>query len=433
MTVAQIPPLFLNRFEVDSSAPFQRYLNRLEVEIAAEDYQELLRVERLWRPLTGPVCERMVDLTERLLMITQNQYNRQMLQQKGARIYLDREAYRVYFHLQNQWLCFVPVWREGILRRFLRYLPSSKTDWHSCQTELPGFECRYLPDEAGGTLLLRHRDGVSPDQPLLTAAHGPYDPHTFEVMLFFLRSGKASAAVVNLGYSGREPLTDTNVQRLRLWECPLNPSNLDVVFPYTDEEGLPYSYKTERHLGTFVRTLGMKPPPLIIDIHGCVGTGPEDQRLMVGLGGMPPFPVLEKLGELTRRGSVFHLKPQARLRQGLGLLRDLSDELYVQFCSSLSEGYQFFVLGRLQLLGRKVDLKREVGSLLDGEERSYLPDEHIRWLPGAGANALQRVEAGLIDPNIQCLHVEIPTFVRQKIRLHLKELAINESLDSSSL
>ena len=36
-----ISPLFLSQFEVDEALPFQRHLNRLEVEIGQEDYSKL--------------------------------------------------------------------------------------------------------------------------------------------------------------------------------------------------------------------------------------------------------------------------------------------------------------------------------------------------------------------------------------------------------
>ena len=43
----KISPLFLSQFEVDETVPFQRHLNRLEVEIGQEDYSRLKRVELL--------------------------------------------------------------------------------------------------------------------------------------------------------------------------------------------------------------------------------------------------------------------------------------------------------------------------------------------------------------------------------------------------
>ena len=64
---------------------------------------------------------------------------------------------------------------------------------------------------------------------VLTVSHGPYDPHTLEVAFYFLRSGKGRAAVINLGFFGREPLAVSNLQKLKGWGVPLNPSNIDVI------------------------------------------------------------------------------------------------------------------------------------------------------------------------------------------------------------
>ena len=36
-----ISPLFVSQFRVDEASPFTRYLNRLEVEVAGENYEEL--------------------------------------------------------------------------------------------------------------------------------------------------------------------------------------------------------------------------------------------------------------------------------------------------------------------------------------------------------------------------------------------------------
>ena len=429
----QIPPLFLGRFVVDEATPFQRCLNRLEVEVAKEDYRQLLAVERLGRPLAESTYAGMDDLTPRILATTQNDYNRRLLQERGVRIYLDPANYNVYYRQEQGGIRFVSVWRQGVLRRVFGAVPTQPVAWQPCPRLLPGFSAAFVPDEAGGSLLFR-RDGASlAGAPLLTAAHGPYDPHTFDVLLYFLRSGKAGHALVNLGYSGREPLTDDNLARLVQWGLPLNPSNIDVIYPYTDRRGLPYAYKTERGLRRFVTALGAGVPGLIIDIHGCVGTSSDDQRLLIGLGGLQPFPVVATLGRLEQRDSVAHLFPHEPLRQGLELVRNLSEALYVQLCDSAESGYHFFVMGKLQMVGRAVDLKVDVASLLADEHRSYLPAEGVRWLPGAGANALQRLEASLLDPAILCLHVEIPTAVRRAIHHHLWELAIGESLDSSSL
>ena len=72
-------------------------------------------------------------------------------------------------------------------------------------------------------------------------------------------------------------------------------------------------------------------------------------------------------------------------------------------------------------------------SLLEGEERTYLPADGVRWLPGAGANALQRREADKLMPGLLCLHVEIPTAVRRRMVLKLREMEIVSSLESSGL
>ena len=77
-----------------------------------------------------------------------------------------------------------------------------KPSWRPCGKTLPEFEGRYLPDAAGGVLLLRHwQDDIRRRSPLITASHGPYDPHTLEVALYFLRTGKGGSALVNLGYA----------------------------------------------------------------------------------------------------------------------------------------------------------------------------------------------------------------------------------------
>jgi len=38
-----------------------------------------------------------------------------------------------------------------------------------------------------------------------------------------------------------------------------------------------------------------------------------------------------------------------------------------------------------------------------------------------------------LNPQTQCLHVEIPTAVRRRIALKMRELAITDSLDASIL
>jgi len=428
----QIPPLFLSRFTVDDSAPFQRHLNRLEVEIGQEDYRHLKRVELLEEPLSDEQASGMVDITERLLATTQNNYNRNLLQTLGIRVLLDEASYQVYYLCGDRTIRFIPLWREKVLRKFFGHVPLADSGWLPCRSLLPDFEVRFLPDEAGGALLLRRIEGAE-GLPLLTATHGPYDPHTLEVALYFLRTGKGGAATVNLGFAGREPLTDGNLRQLQTWGVPLNPSNIDVIYPYVDEHGHPYSYKMERGLRPFIELLGIGSPELILDIHGCVGACPEDRKVVVGLGGLPPFCALDRLGRVEQRGDVLHLFPVPLLERGLELVRELSEEVFLQFCSAAGCCYHFAVLGGLQALGRQIDLRRDVDSLLEGEERTYLPADMVRWLPGAGANALQRIEAHKLPTDPICLHVEIPTAVRRKMVVRLQELAITDSLSSSGL
>lgn len=427
-----IPPLFLSRFHVDDSAPFQRHLNRLEVEIGQEDYRHLKRVELLDNPLSDQEAAGMKDITARLLATTQNNYNRDLLKTLGIQVLLDKASYRVYYHCGDRTIRFVPLWREKVLKKFFGRVPLSDSGWQPCANLLPEFEARFLPDDAGGALLLRHLSGAE-GMPLLTATHGPYDPHTLEVALYFLRTGKGGAAIINLGFAGREPLTDANLRQLQAWGVPLNPSNIDVIYPYVDEQGHPWCYKMERDLRRFVRLLEISEPQLIIDIHGCVGACPEDRKVVVGLGGLPPFRTLSGLGRVEQRGDVLHLFPVPPLVHGLDLVRELSEEVFLQVCTSAGCCYHFAVLGGLQALGRKIDLKRDVASMIKGEERTYLPSDLVRWLPGAGANALQRIEAHKLPSDPLCLHVEIPTAVRRKMVVRLKELAITDSLSSSGL
>ena len=429
----RIPKLFLSNFRVDESSPFERYLNRLEVEIGKEDYRQLKKVELLEESPCDSEFSRMQDITALLLKTTQNIYNRNLLEKLGIRVYLDIPHYNVYYRQVDRAIRFTACWRQMVLGRFFRELPIEDTGWQSCGGALPGFGVRFCPDNAGGTLLLR-REGQWPDNlPLLTAAHGPFDPHTLEVTLYFLRSGKGGAALINLGFAGREPLTDENLERLKAWGIPLNPSNIDVIYPYVDDDGHPFSYKLERELGHFIRLLGDTPPELIIDIHGCVGTDADDKRLAIGLGGLPPYRELEEVGRGEVSGRVVHLQPHGPMFEGLALLRDLSDEMYVQFCAGQHSCYNFAVLGGLQLIGEHLDPRQAVHSLVEGEERTWLPQENLRWLPGAGANALQRIEARKVRRDAICLHVEIPTRVRRQIALRLKELEIGDSLSSSGL
>ena len=429
----KIPELFRCEFTVDASAPFRRHLNRLEVEIGREDYRHLKRVELLAEEPDERAFAGMEEITGRLLATTQNNYNRDLLQRLGVRIYLDPEHYAVYYRLRDRTLRFVAAWRQRVLNWFFGQVPVADSGWRDAGAVLPGFSARYLPDAAGGVLLLRRSGGRHADEPLLTATHGPYDPHTLEVALYFLRTGRGGAALVNLGFSGREPLIDENLERLKAWGIPLNPSNIDVIYPYVDAQGHPYCYKLEEGFERLVAVLGGPAPELVIDLHGCVGTRSDDNRLVVGLGGFPPWTHCADLGRLENHGDVLHLFPGSTLRFGLGLLRALSPEIFLQFCSASHQCYNFALLGGLQLIGRAIDPRREVASLLPGEERSFLPAENLRWLPGAGGNALQRIAARRLRADVLCLHVEIPTGVRQRMVLKLRELAIGASLDASSL
>ncbi len=429
----RIPHLFLSDFEVDEAAPFRRYLNRLEVEIGKEDYRQLKQVELLEESPPEAVFAGMTDLTERLLRTSQNNYNCALLRRLGIRVYLDAPRYDIYYRLPEKTLRFSALWRRSVLRRFFREPPLADTDWQSCRSALPGFVVRFLPDNAGGVLLLKREDGELRDLPLLTAPHGPYDPHTLEVTLYFLRTGKGGAALVNLGFAGREPLADENVRRLNDWGVPLNPSNIDVIYPYVDEDGHPYCYKLERGLRQYVQMLAVEPPRLILDLHACVGTSADDRQLAIGLGGLPPFRKLEEIGSVETFGRIHHLQPHPGLRRGLALVRDLSQQMFVQFCADPHRCYNFAVLGGLQLIGSCFDPRLVVRSLVDDEERTYLPRENLRWLPGAGANALQRIEAAKLGGGTVCLHVEMPVAVRRKIALRLKEMEIGESMDSSGL
>ncbi|WP_305042537.1 hypothetical protein [Geoalkalibacter sp.] len=428
----RIPPLFVNRFTVEESDPFRRYLNRLEVEVGREDYRHLKRVELVEPAPPEAEFAAMEEITERLLKTTQNNYNRELLLRQGIRVYLDVPRYQVWYRLKERAIRFVPLWREALLKRFFGELPTGDTGWRPCPPLLPEAEGRFLPDGAGGVILLR-RNHAPAALPLLTATHGPYDPHTYEVTLYFLRAGKARAALINLGFAGREPLTDENLDKLKGWGVPLNPSNIDVIYPYVDAAGHPLCYKLEKGFGHFAALLGASAPRLVLDIHGCVGTAPDDVRLIVGLGGLPPYLRPADIGRVEARGTVLHVFPRAAYRAGLAVLRDLSEEIYVQFCEGPHLGYHFAVLGRLQLLGRALDPRVEVRSLLPGEERSFLPGENIRWLPGAGGNALQRLEARRFAPGTLCLHVEIPTLVRCRMALRLGELAALSSLEASGL
>lgn len=430
----KISPLFISQFEVDASLPFERHLNRLEVEIGQEDYSHLKRVDLLEDHPSEEQFRTMAEITARLLKTTQNNYNRALLQDLAVRVYLDPATYDIYYRLPDRCLRFEPSWRKKVLLRFFRTVPTDETAWQPAGHALPGFEGRYLPDEAGGVLLLRQTDlDRCRVQPLITASHGPYDPHTLEVTLYMLRTGKGGSAVINLGFSGREPLADASLKKLAAWGVPLNPSNIDVIYPYVDEAGHPYCYKLEENLPHYLEILALDAPDLVIDVHGCVGTFAEDRRVVVGLGGLPPFLGPDAFGLFSDRGEVLHLQPSPLLRRGLALLRDLSSEIYIQFCAGPHTCYNFALLGGMQLIGAQIDPRQDTASLLEGEERSYLPGENLRWLPGAGANALQRLAIRRLNPEGRCLHVEIPTAVRRKMVLKLHALEIEASLDASFL
>ncbi len=429
-----ISPLFLSQFEVDEAIPFKRHLNRLEVEIGREDYSQLKRVELLDRVPGEEAFAGMTQITGRLLKSTQNNYNRELLKRLKIRIYLDPADYSIYYRLPDRCLRFVATWRQSVLERFFAAVPSVDYGWRPCGHALPEFEGRYLVDGAGGVLLLRHnQDELRRQRPLITASHGPYDPHTLEVALYFLRTGKGGTAIINLGFAGREPLTDDNVAQLEAWGVPLNPSNIDVIYPYADEHGHPYCYKLEEGLSHYVAALGIALPELVIDIHGCVGTFSDDRRIVVGLGGLPPFRDPQQIGTLSNEAGILYLQPGTSVRQGLAVIRELSAEMYVQFCAAAHECYNFALLGGMQLLGSRIGPRIEVDSLVDGEDRAFLPNDNLRWLPGAGANALQRIAARKLNPETQCLHVEIPTAVRRKMVLKLRSLEIESSLDASGL
>ncbi len=431
-TPAQISPLFMSNFEVDEKAPFTRHLNRLEVEIAREDYGELKQVERLETCPDDAFFDGCVELTERLLETSQNRYNCSLIRRGKIRIYMDHALYHVYYRMPQQCLRFVPTWREKVLEQVFGFIPAGDTEWRSCRRLLDSSAAKFLADKAGGALLLRGPVD-NPELPVLTVSHGPYDPHTLEVALYFLRYGKGRAALINLGFSGREPLTDENLIKLKAWGVPLNPSNIDVIYPYVDDHGQPNCYKHEESLCRYISQLGGSEPELIVDVHGYVGTHAEDNRVLVGMGGLPPYPQLAELGQAEQRGEVLELRPHSRFRQGLAMMRELSPEIFVQLCCDAQRGCHLRLRDDLQLTGRTFDPRTEVTDMLPGETRSFLPRENIRWLPSAGANALQRMQACKLGTRALCLHVEIPTRIRQRIALKMKQQALEDSYLSSEL
>jgi hypothetical protein len=428
-----IPDLFRHRFSVDYSAPFQRHLNRLEVEIGGEDYRHLKKVELLTTSPTEAQFATMEEITARLLKTTQNTYNRDLLRRLNIRVYLDHLRYNIYYRLPDRSIRFSATWRQKVLMRFFGQTPLQDTDWRTSRIRLDGFDARYYPDLAGGVLLLRRQTALPGPFTLLTATHGHYDPHTFDVTLYLLRSGYGDAAVVNLGFSGREPLTDDNLKKLQEWGIPLNPSNIDIIYPYVNADGHPHCYKLEEGFCRYMALLEGGPPQVIIDIHGCVGTQPDDSRLVVGLGGAPPYPRLATLGRLEICDNRIFLAPQQVLLDSLALLRGLSQEISLQFCTRRHRCYHFLLDEKPPFPGRSIDPRTEACSLLAGEPRYYLPAEQTRWLPGAGGNALQRREAAKLRSDALCLHVEIPTAVRRRIAVRLRELEIGDSLDASGL
>lgn len=429
-----ISPLFISQFEVDASSPFERHLNRLEVEIGQEDYSKLKRVELLTETPTEDAFSAMVEITQRLLNSTQNIYNRDLLIRLNVRIYLDPLSYTVVYRQPNQCLRFIPTWRNTVLEQFFQTQPQQDTDWIDCRSALPEFVCRFVADASGGVLLLKHQSRtLTRQRPLITASHGPYDPHTLEVALYFLRTEKAGSAIINLGFAGREPLADECLKSLAKWGVPLNPSNIDVIYPYIDEHGHPNCYKLEEGLLRYIDLLDLAQTELVIDVHGCVGTSQTDQAVIVGMGGLPPYHQPADFGNCRDVQSVWHLFPDKLFRRGLGLIRELSPEIYVQFCTNPHLAYNFALLGGMQLIGSCFDPHKDVSSLMTGEERSYLPKEDLRWLPAAGANALQRLAMRKINPEAICLHVEIPTAVRRKMVLKLHALEFESSLDASAL
>lgn len=408
----QLPTLFVRHFSVDEATPFRRHLNRLEVEVGGEDYRHLKKVELLPRPPAEADFQAMEEITERLIATTQNNYNRNLLRRLGIRVYFDVARYAIYYRLADRVLRFTAAWRRQLLHRLFHHLPVTDTGWVACRLPALSLLGRFLPDGAGGVLLLRRPEAAG--LPLLTATHAPYDPHTLEMTLFLLQRGRGGSAVVNLGFSGREPLTDENLGRLRGWGVPLNPSSIDVIYPYADAAGHPFCYKLEENLPRYVGELGGAPPSIIIDLHGCVGTRADDERLIVGLGGLPPFPQPTQLGRFQEDGDRFQLTPHRLLRRGLGSLAGLG-EIYVQFCSGPHRGYHLHLSRNRRLIGRGFDPRVAVKSLIEGEERHWLPGEAVRWLPGAGGNALQRLQARRLRPDTCCLHVEIPLHVRRTV------------------
>lgn len=431
-TAAKISPLFISHFHVDENAPFKRHLNRLEVEIAGEDYQQMKTVELLEPCPPESFFSGMTDLTERLLKTSQNNYNCRLLRSHKIRVYLERERYQVYYRLPDRCLRFVPSWRNELLRRFFGGIPLKDTDWVPCNQVVDRFRCQYLTDNAGGALLLQGVDR-NPQLPLLTVSHGLYDPHTLEVALYFLRYGKGRAAMINLGFSGREPLTDENLRMLKEWGVPLNPSNIDVIYPYVDDAGHPNCYKHEESLCRYVNKLDGPEPELIIDVHGYVGTHAHDDRVLVGMGGLPPYPQLDELGDVDIQQDRVHLYPGERFKRGLEFVRELTEEIYVQLCLESHCCCHFRLTPAMRLDGRMFDPHSEVSSLLPGEERGFLKRDNIRWLPSAGANALQRIQACKLGTQALCLHVEIPTWIRRQIDLKMKQQAIDDSLTASQL
>jgi hypothetical protein len=413
----RLPEIFLHQFIVESRAPFQRHLNCLEVEIGREDYHHLQQIDLLTDREADIDFSPMLDITERLQATTQNTYNRALLQQLRVRIYHDVVRYTVYYHLPHKVLRFSAAWRDHLLTSFFGAVPHTDQGWLNAGRLLPQFQVCFLPDNNGGVLLIRRHNGEA-IQVLLTVTHAPYDPHTLDLALHALRHSLADAALINLGFSGREPLTDENLAKLKSWGVPMNPSNIDAIYPYADAQGHPFCYKLEEQLPALIEQLQGPLPQLIIDLHGCVGTYPADDRLIVGLGGTPPYTRLAALGAGRREGATLMVQPRPLLARGLQLLRSFSQEIHLQLCINRRQGYSMRLDNSGFLHGGPVDLTRDVASLLPGECRSWLPGLGLRWLPGFSGNALQRRMARSIDRQILCLHVEVPTLVRRRIARH---------------
>ena len=155
----KIPDLFRCEFEVDARAPFRRHLNRLEVEIGREDYRHLKRVELVDEPVDrGRLCRHGGDHRP-AAGTTQNNYNRTLLEQLGVRVYLDVPHYAVYYRFRDGSCASSPPGGRRCWRGFSNRSRCSTAAGRRRGSALPGFAARYLPDGAGGVLLLRRLGG----------------------------------------------------------------------------------------------------------------------------------------------------------------------------------------------------------------------------------------------------------------------------------